>query len=349
MLRQFGVDAPAPDSLLSEPGPFARGWASALTRFQQEETRTPPRILEETRDWIRDELNTIARGPANDRNRALMAEVEACLRLSWIGCVRRLREGKEPTPDFRVEELYVEVYCPQEHTHEREVIARVLSKGIEEATGPVKVAVAISRPLTGSGRRVDKQGEVRRDSSSKALKYPVNKTIDRVLDGKRNSRQFLEGRKCLIWLDAKHGLQLGANGCIPLSSETAVDPSIIGMVGVWHAFYGKVGEPLFVERTTLEYPVPLRTYPQQRDGFFRSRSEVSAAIISVFGGVLLFENPWAQIPLDDDDTNRLLGLAEVRPELSFWNHGPGRLEAQINAQLDRIRWLVDSSHRRGPT
>ncbi len=166
-----------------------RGWRVALDRALR-------RGLDATIEtWVQSQFCRLATEEATDETRALAAEVEAALRLSWIGRVSRIETRSRPTCDFRVGAFNVEVYCPQEHREERWVVEVDLGQKLRKATGPVKVAIVVSHPNTGSGRRVDNDGRVVKDPGSQVAHFPVNKLIDRVLSSKRMGKQFPEGSR----------------------------------------------------------------------------------------------------------------------------------------------------------
>jgi hypothetical protein len=155
LLQHFGVDRVATNSVL-EPtrlrGHARRGWRTALDRALRPGPHTIP---DATSQWLRCALRRVADSECGDPMRAQAAEIEAALRLSWIGPVERVPEGKQSTCDFRMGNLNVEVYCPQEHVQERRVVQAVLDQHSSRAVGPVRVALALSHPTTGSGHSVD--------------------------------------------------------------------------------------------------------------------------------------------------------------------------------------------------
>jgi hypothetical protein len=335
-LRAFGVERSEGGSVLSDTLPaLIRGWRVALDRASQRMDVLPL----ETRTWLQQALESLASQPASDEMRARAAEVEAALRLSWVGQVTRIPENTRASVDFQVEDLNVEVYCPQQHGEERRVVEADLAQQLQRAEGPVRVAVSISHPTTGSGRSVDSAGRISRDPKNLALTYPANKLIDRLLHAKRDGRQLMDSERNVLWLDLKHGLCLWAIDCVPLRSEVAKGTCFAGTHGVWHAFYAKCGSPHFPERTTLEWPIAGKTYQQQKDGWFREMPKVSAALLAVLDGTLLFENPWADIPLDARTRRRFARLSEFRPETS-WFGCSDALRRDVDSTLEKISWLA---------
>jgi hypothetical protein len=89
--------------------------------------------------WIQSQFRRLAAEEATDGTRALAAEIEATLRLTWIHSVVPIEKGKHPTCDFRVGVFNVEVYCPQQHVEERRVVDAGLAEQLKKATGPVKL------------------------------------------------------------------------------------------------------------------------------------------------------------------------------------------------------------------
>ncbi len=338
-LQDFGVEQVTNRSVFAKCSPsLIRGWRVALDRASRYRDKLPKK----TRGWIEDGLGSLACLPENDQLQARAAEIEAALRLSWIGKgeTERVPENSKGTSvDLRIGDVNVEVYCPQEHRDERQVVKADLTQQLNQAEGPVRVAIAIGHPTTGSGRKVDKSGCIYHNPASKALVYPANKLIDRLLHTKRDGKQFQESEKNILWLDLKHGLDMCAVDCMPFRSEVTKGQCFIGTHGVWHAFYGKVGSPLFPERTSLEWPVPMTIYEQDKNGWFREMPKVSAVLLSVLDGVLFFENPWADMKIDITMRKRFVRLSEFRPELSWFGQSDV-LEHNVSSMLDKIAWLT---------
>jgi hypothetical protein len=335
LLAQFGVhEVDAGSVLASGPDELRRGWKTALDRAGR-------RGLDPTMTtWVQGRLGRLATEDATDATRALAAETEAALRLSWVGTVVPVPEGKQPTCDFRVGGLNIEVYCPQQHVEERRVVQADLAAQLATADGPVKVAITLSHPTTGSGRKVTEDGRVVRDAQNRASIFPVNKLIDRVLSAKRTATQFPEGQPNVLWLDLKHGLGLGAVSCLPLRSIIAKGTCFVGMDGVWQTFYGGAGDPLFSERTPLEYSLRPGTYVQQRAGWFRDVRQVSSAMVSVLDGLVRFDNPWAAVPLGGAASALVMTLSDLRPEFSWFDEALQTLETRIEAERERIAWMA---------
>jgi hypothetical protein len=143
-----------------------------------------------------------------------------------------------------------------------------------------------------------------------------------------------------LWLDLKQGLGLSAANCMPLRSEVCKGTCFVGTLGVWHAFYGQKGDPLFAERTVLEYPLRPGTYQQQRDGWFRNVRHVSCALVSVLDGLVRLDNPWAAVRLDLAASALLMTLSEIRPEFSWFDDEARTLEIRVEAERKRIDWLA---------
>jgi hypothetical protein len=340
-LAHFGACHMAENSVLaSGPDELVRGWKTALDRAGR-------RVLDPaTMTWVKGQLRRLTTEEATEETRALAAEIDAALRLSWIDAVTRVGARDSPTCDFRVGALNVEVYCPQEHREERRVVQAELAEHLRTASGPVKVAIAIGYPTTGSGRKVNEEGRVVRDVDSQAMTFPVNKLIDRALNAKWNARQFAESEPNVLWLDLKHGMGLLAKTCLPLRSTVTRGTCFVGMNGVWQAFYGRKGDPLFAERTTLEYPLRPGTYAQYRDGWFREVRKVSCAIVSVLDGLVRMDNPWAAVPLDPATSELLMTLSEIRPEFSWFDDKSQTLTMRVEAERRRIAWIAQGGGSR---
>ncbi|MCC6810914.1 MAG: hypothetical protein IT381_26020 [Deltaproteobacteria bacterium] len=335
-LAVFGIDRIVDGSVLAELSPeLVLRWTVALDRASMRQERFPP----PTRLWLSEILRRLTSEPSSDDLRAKAAEVDAALRLSWLGQVDRVEEVDSPSADFRILDLNVEVYCPQQHRDERRVIQADLDQQIAGDDMPVKVAVAIGHPTTGSGRRLAKDGRIEREPTNLALTYPANKVIDRLLHTKRDAAQLREGEKNILWLDLKHGLGLHLIDVLPFRSEVAKGTCFTGAMGVWHAFYGCQGSLFLSERCALEWSGTGSTYAQQKNGWFRDEPKATAVLVAFADGIVLFENPWAKVPLNNEDRERLVQLSEFRPEAS-WFGDIDALRISVESMLAKIDWLA---------
>lgn len=242
------------------------------------------------------------------------------------------KNGK--SPDFQVgDDLFVEVYCPDVSIEEKEDVKKKLAEAAEDV-----VNAEISRPLT--------------RNKTNAIKFSTNKIIDKVLNAKGKNDQAKTDAKNIIWVDLKKKWQRTVNDTLPLQSVNHGNHTYIGCFGIWHSLYGKVGASLFPEdRFNLAYPndlpwrLPVRdedqravVYQQTSEGLFRQRQSLSAAIISCVDGNVLFLNPWALRPLDDEQVLRLIKLYHFRPEYSLFMRSS--IEREVAAREEMIQFLL---------
>lgn len=236
------------------------------------------------------------------------------------GMARIPEQKKAKTPDFTLgQDIYAEVYCPQESATETQRYEDWLA----ETVAPVKMLVTY--PITGS--------------SPLARTYTSNVVIDRAVSGKRDKDQFSPGAENLLWLDFLHGFDISSSDTKPYTTKPKGENTFIGSFGVWHSLYGEQGCSFVAERTDLRYLRDSNIYKQQRQGLFRERPVISAAVLLVADGILLFENPWASTPLSEPTKQSLKGLLRFKPDMSFLSIQPHSLEERIKAILAEIEWL----------
>lgn len=258
------------------------------------------------------------------------AEIEAFGHLTaafYDSSVRQIEErgGKNgKTPDFKVgNDLFVEVYCPDESHKERERVKDELDK----QNGMVRSV--LSRPVTGS--------------EPLAVKYATNQTIARILNDKRGKDQFQLDSKNILWIDIKHKLKLSVRKTLPLESIHHANQTVVGSFGIWHSFYGKVDTSVFpTERYSLKFSggIESDSYVQHRyTGLFRERPNLSGAVVSCLDGNVIFLNPWCNKPLSDNQVHRLTHISQFRPEYSFFlKH---TLESDIASKEASIAFLLE--------
>lgn len=241
--------------------------------------------------------------------------------------IELVKERKqEKTPDFSLGgHGYVEVYCPQESQvkNKKGGSMAILQEG--------DFRYEISRPLTGP--------------KELALKYSSNKVIDKVLNDKREKDQTIADEVNILWVDLMNGLELSAKSISPYEVYDCKGEFFVGNVGVWHAFYGKEGSSkLAKERFSLRFSGSLgMVYYQQKEGLFRERKSLSAALLLTKNGVALFENPWALKPIEDGTKKKIRDLYKFRPDISFFGVGKNIGEERIESVLQEIEWLYENA------
>ncbi|MFA0919847.1 hypothetical protein ALP73_00499 [Pseudomonas coronafaciens pv. garcae] len=236
---------------------------------------------------------------------------------------KNAEQKKNKTPDFRLGPAhFAEVYCPQESLAETEKYAKWLKK----AVGPISLFV--SYPVT--------------SSAPKMVQFSSNSVIDRAVSGKREKNQFSQGNENILWLDFLQGFRVSSSDTKPYATVHKGENTYIESFGIWHSLYGRVGCSFAVERTDLRYPSTGQIYKQRREGLFRERPEASAAVLLVADGILLFENPWASMPLSEATRRSLTQLLWFKPDMSYLSLPSAALPGRIAGLLAEIEWLYSA-------
>ncbi|MGP8322183.1 MAG: hypothetical protein ACT6FE_07700 [Methanosarcinaceae archaeon] len=242
---------------------------------------------------------------------------------------KALKESiKCKTPDICIgSNKFLEVYCPQESQPELTKVEKSLSDQND------MVKIVLSHPITGS------------DGS--ALTYPANKTIARVLNHKWSNDQTIDNAENILWLDLINGFEVGSSKTSPFESVNHSEHTYVGSFGIWHAFYGQEEKSLFSpDRTVLKFIEVQRGFYKQhgKNGIFRDRKSLSAALLLTTDGIVLFENPWALVPLSLKTKVNIRKLFRFRPEYSYFGVGCESLsENCIEEVLLKIEWLYQIS------
>jgi hypothetical protein len=238
---------------------------------------------------------------------------------------------KQKTPDYTVIGSFnVEVFAPRDSQTDRANVEGELS-GPKREELVVDVRIAISHPITGS--------------NPDALRFPANKTALRLLGNKWDKDQAIAGEPNVLYVDVQDWVEcaLATSTC----SYMCKDIHCVGTFGAWHAFYGQRGRRTMVgDRAATSFlPFFDVAYEQDVQGFFRDRHQWSAAILVTKDGAVLFENPWANMPLAEDDLRRLLRIDRCKTEHSWFRgpHGLERLRDRVEDELDRLEWLFARS------
>ncbi len=227
-------------------------------------------------------------------------------------------EAKTPTPDFNVPGLFaVEIYRPRESEPNKANVQADLAS----QKGPVKIA--LSFPITGSG--------------GLSREFPASKVIDRIVSGKRASKQTL-GAPGVLYVDLRHEWSVECKLLQPFLTVASKGEYWIGTFGAWHAFYGAPNRnTLLKERATLPFLDDGDVHAQVREGLFRQAPHWAAAVLAGSDGIVIFQNPWSTCPLSGDALRTLLRLYGLRSEFS-WYQANDNLEVRVEETLNRMEW-----------
>src|SRR5690606_31462840 len=168
---------------------------------------------------------------------------------------------------------------------------------------------------------------------------------DKVLNHKWQNDQTVEGAENILWLDLMNGFEISSLKVAPYESLSHAGHTYFGSFGIWHSFYGKKNQSTFaLDRFSLEYgDVHSGFYSQQRDGIFRTRTSLSAALLLTTDGVILLENPWASKPIHENTRQSIRSIYKFRPEYSYFGGVKSIAEHEIDGVLSRIEWLYGKS------
>jgi hypothetical protein len=228
----------------------------------------------------------------------------------------------EETPDFVIPDdaFSVEVYRPRESETNRAKVKEDLANQSRD------VKIAISHPLTGSA----------------GLAFPANQIVNRILNAKRDSQQVYADLPAVLYVDVRHEWHLGGDDLLPYRTVFSKGQDWIGTLGAWHAFYGKTGRRTMLrDRTSLRFLADSDAYEQERNGFFRTSTRWSAALLAVRDGLVIFENPWATHPLAAQSLRQLLLLHRVRAEYCWYRaqSQQEQLATRVELMLSEIEWV----------
>jgi len=266
---------------------------------------------------------------------SLLAEIDAYLQLRFCfgsEAVVQLSEndGKNgTTPDFCVDnDLYIEVYCPDNSDDHKDAVSDL--KRQLESSKPVSIGIAITRPVTGH--------------SCSAKIFSTNKTIARLISAKRKNDQTRVGKPNILWLNLTNKLNLSVQATLPVCSVSKDHENNVGSFGVWHSFYGERSHSAFAyEGHSLRFHDNSKPYKQHtNNGLFRDRPNLSAALIQCMDGIVVYQNPWATMPLLKHQLANLFKVNKFKPEYSWITFSePEKLKMRVEEQLGFVNKLYE--------
>jgi hypothetical protein len=201
--------------------------------------------------------------------------------------VKPIQVTAKPTPDFEVDvgdgPVAVEVFAKHQHAQ-----GPSISTPSNQANSNKNIQITITTHFPAGSPDPKKK-----DDCTQA------NVISRVCGAKGSEKQFPTDKPCLLWIDFR---TFGAwPGIISLDQ---CQPLISGHNGLcsgalWYAFFGWEKAPIFEEYFDFNE----RTYRMGHAGRFRldgkSKSKLSGVILALTDGCVMFENPWANNPLQD--------------------------------------------------
>lgn len=269
-----------------------------------------------------------------DQQKSLLAEINAYLQLSFCfreQTVEQLDEngGKVgKTPDFKVgDNLYVEVYCPNESDDHKKVVSSLAKKSNKHNS--VELKTVITRPVTGN--------------TELAKKYASNQSLTRIVSAKRANDQTVDDAYNILWLNLSNKLRLNITNVLPVKSVSIGNDNFLGANGIWHSFYGVKEKSVFAfEHHSLRFPCDSNHYLQKKhEGLFRERLTLSAAIVECTDGIVIYQNPWSDQKLDKQIVISLSRLYGFKPELSWLDVlNSSCLSNLVDAELEKHDFLI---------
>ncbi|MEG8219291.1 hypothetical protein OSJ57_01490 [Sphingomonas sp. HH69] len=164
--------------------------------------------------------------------------------------------------------------------------------------------------------------------------------ISKLCRVKSEETQRREGVPSVLWLDLSHF------GVMTHTLLEQTIPLVSGNIGltsgaIWHAFYGWKGAPILEEGNR-------KRVNMGHDGRFRlsgtKKSPLAAVIVCFESGLVLFENPWADIRLPHTFRRRCERLPWFKIGHSFADWSPGETEMLVGLAQKRITALAAERH-----
>lgn len=160
--------------------------------------------------------------------------------------------------------------------------------------------------------------------------------ISKLCSVKAEETQRRDGVPAVLWIDLSHF------GVMTHTLLEQTIPLISGNIGltsgaIWYAFYGWKGAPILEEgnRKSIE---------MGHDGRFRmsgpKKSRLAAVITCFEEGLVLFENPWAEIPIPPKFRRHCERLPWFKLGHSLADWSPGETYTLVTVAEGRIRALA---------
>lgn len=300
--------------------------------------------------------------------------------------VRPVPASKDRSPDFalRDNETYVEVCCLRHNDQEafrvgeRERLEPRLIERSREAAQQVlaqhpnhSVRVDVRTTLE-SGEYVDVSTSADLLPNGRVLTLAVSifeprpegpekkegriHTIASRIGGKKRAGQIPEGKPGVLWMDC----------CDPswALSKREADPvnvmwqgmNLATTYGLWHAFYGRMGEAVMMAAGPVGLELGEKfghASHQQFPGRFLTEEgrAWSAAVLKFRDGLVIFENPYANVPLPFSilrGITALRGYCPLRSLHRYANDFEG-LRLRVKQTEDMLRYMAfGNSAKRAP-
>jgi hypothetical protein len=250
--------------------------------------------------WSRKQLQFAANEVDFQNAAALLAEIRAFGALWGCGLtVTRVRTGDERKRDFDAnlrgrDPFGIEVHCKQMNAPEAKELADFLHSGPGFHT------------IYPAGKL--KPGES--TAENMASKFASIKS---------RAGQAAEGMPNVLWCDLQDEDWWVLNASYALPVVTINGSFFSG--GLWHAFYGQKGTPIFEANTTEETAEKV-SYFMRHDGLFKQSQKWDLAVLSFPSETVLFENPHPEHPLPSEEIEALIRLPWFNFDVSRFNWPP---------------------------
>jgi hypothetical protein len=285
--------------------------------------------------WLAKKIGQSCDEKAFENATAALAEIRALGCLLQAGLTATpIPEAAVPTPDFRVEPepWFVEVKSKQMNSEEAKQLAAF----------EARVHAEIAEHAAGEGSRGVRMAEHSvRPAGWKEGDRSVGENVASKFAGiKPSAKQAMQDHISVLWIDVQDEdwWTLSPDAVPPVRYWREEFTS----VGLWHAFYGVRGLPIFeshsVDRRAIS-DVPTMSF----DGMFFQASGWSGVAMAFRDAVVILENPSANNRLTPDIREKLLMLPGFDFEKSWldWPPGARSLADRIADAHEMLRRLAE--------
>lgn len=160
--------------------------------------------------------------------------------------------------------------------------------------------------------------------------------IHKIAQIKQDEKQFDQEQTSILWLDFQDECwQLySPEHAIPISTHNGEFYS----GGIWYAFYGWKGAPIFEHKTTEERAISTINRMKHYGRFFQI-TKIDAAIISFPRATLIVENPFTRKSVPHSLWRKLVQLPRFAYEYSYIDWPGKNLKKRLKLDIETIKYL----------
>ncbi|SDM17201.1 hypothetical protein [Halarsenatibacter silvermanii] len=250
--------------------------------------------------------------------------------------VNIVKKDSDKSPDFEAcckedKSIFIEVFTPRIKNEEEQKKSSLFQQE-KKSTSLLDIYTEIIRPTTGETENII---------------HFIGRLRNRIVSNKKYAKQTIDGNYNILWVDLiSDELNIKKEATKPYVSKKFKNNYITGNFGLWQSFYGEPKMKIIKDRTSLKYAQRRDFKELDKPGYFRPTNENpshkwSGVIFAFTTGIVLYQNPWANIKLDIKTLKRMIRIEDFNAEYSWFSVNNENIKRKIKLTINECEEIYN--------